>query len=39
MIGGKSITATTRAQARELLEVAAAEFGRQPAAKRKRKAS
>ena len=38
MIGGKTITATTRAQARELLDVAAAEFA-EPPAKRKRKAS
>ena len=34
MIGGKTITATTRAQAQELLEHAAAEFAPQPAAKK-----
>ena len=37
-LGGKTITATTRAQARQLLDVAAAEFA-EPPAKRKRKAS
>ena len=42
MIGGKSVTATTRAQARELLEVAQAEFKRPSAAakgSRRRRAS
>ena len=42
MIGGKSVTATTRAQARELLEVAQAEFKRPSAAAkgpRRRRAS
>ena len=41
MIGGRTITATTRAQARELLDTASVEFSKvdEPKVRRKRKAS